>query len=74
MADFDQDPPWWVKDGVAGFGGGATGIAIYKAWTGEGRDGGSLVIVLVLAAAFVWYVVAVARWRQAHRVRPDDRR
>ncbi len=42
---------------------------MYKAATGEGRDETNLLLALVILTAFVAYVVAVAKWRQAHRLR-----
>jgi hypothetical protein len=69
VAEYDKEPPWWVRDAVAGVGGGAAGIAVYKAATGEGRDEPDLLLAIIILAGFIAYVVAVAKWRQAHRLR-----
>jgi hypothetical protein len=69
---FDAPPPWWVKDAARGGWGGATGLSVYRLWTGDGPPSENVLLSAIVVTLFAWYLTGVARWRQEHRLPPGS--
>jgi len=71
VSEFDEPPPWWIRDAVRGGFGLVFALLTYDAWTSDYPPEARLLLSLLVITLFAWYVTAIARWRREHRVRRD---